>query len=91
MSDNNQPATNASLLTGRVVSDKMDKSITVLIERLVRHPLYGKQLRRSTKIKAHDEDNVCQQGDLVRIKETRPISKTKAWTLVEVIEKVEKI
>ncbi len=90
MSDNNQ-TTNASLLTGRVVSDKMDKSITVLIERLVRHPLYGKQLRRSTKIKAHDENNVCQQGDLVRIKETRPISKTKAWTLVEVIETVEKI
>ena len=90
MSDNNQTA-NASVLTGRVVSDKMDKSITVLIERLVRHPLYGKQLRRSTKIKAHDENNVCQQGDLVRIKETRPISKTKAWTLVEVIEKVEKI
>ena len=85
MSDNNQTA-NASVLTGRVVSDKMDKSITVLIERLVRHPLYGKQLRRSTKIKAHDEDNVCQQGDLVRIKETRPISKTKSWTLVEVIE-----
>lgn len=90
MSDNNQAA-NASVLTGRVVSDKMDKSITVLIERLVRHPLYGKQLRRSTKIKAHDEDNVCQQGDLVRIKETRPISKTKSWTLVEVVEKVEKI
>ena len=90
MSDNNQ-TTNASLLTGRVVSDKMDKSITVLIERLVRHPLYGKQLRRSTKIKAHDENNVCQQGDLVRIKETRPISKTKSWTLVEVVETVEKI
>ncbi|GAF59204.1 MULTISPECIES: 30S ribosomal protein S17 [Psychrobacter] len=90
MSDNNQTA-NASVLTGRVVSDKMDKSITVLIERLVRHPLYGKQLRRSTKIKAHDENNVCQQGDLVRIKETRPISKTKSWTLVEVVEKVEKI
>ena len=90
MSDNNQTA-NASVLTGRVVSDKMDKSITVLIERLVRHPLYGKQLRGSTKIKAHDEDNVCQQGDLVRIKETRPISKTKSWTLVEVVEKVEKI
>ena len=91
MSDNNQATTNASVLTGRVVSDKMDKSITVLIERLVRHPLYGKQLRRSTKIKAHDEDNVCQQGDLVRIKETRPISKTKSWTLVEVVETVEKI
>ena len=91
MSENNQTATNASVLTGRVVSDKMDKSITVLIERLVRHPLYGKQLRRSTKIKAHDENNVCQQGDLVRIKETRPISKTKSWTLVDVVEKVEKI
>ena len=91
MSDNNQTATNASVLTGRVVSDKMDKSITVLIERQVRHPLYGKQLRRSTKIKAHDENNVCQQGDLVRIKETRPISKTKSWTLVDVVEKVEKI
>ncbi|MAE40238.1 MAG: 30S ribosomal protein S17 [Psychrobacter sp.] len=91
MSDNNQATTNASVLTGRVVSNKMDKSITVLIERLVRHPLYGKQLRRSTKIKAHDENNVCQQGDLVRIKETRPISKTKSWTLVDVVEKVEKI
>ena len=91
MSDNNQATANASVLTGRVVSDKMDKSITVLIERLVRHPLYGKQLRRSTKIKAHDENNVCQQGDLVRIKETRPISKTKSWTLVDVVEKVEKI
>ncbi|MBP2281602.1 small subunit ribosomal protein S17 [Psychrobacter sp. PL15] len=91
MSDNNQATANASVLTGRVVSDKMDKSITVLIERLVRHPLYGKQLRRSTKIKAHDENNVCQQGDLVQIKETRPISKTKSWTLVNVVEKVEKI
>lgn len=91
MSDNNQAITNASVLTGRVVSNKMDKSITVLIERLVRHPLYGKQLRRSTKIKAHDENNVCQQGDLVRIKETRPISKTKSWTLVDVVETVEKI
>lgn len=91
MSDNNQATQDVGVVTGRVVSDKMDKSITVLIERLVRHPLYGKQLRRSTKIKAHDENNVCQQGDLVRIKETRPISKTKSWTLVDVVEKVEKI
>ncbi|WP_199507773.1 MULTISPECIES: 30S ribosomal protein S17 [unclassified Psychrobacter] len=91
MSDNNQATQDVGVLTGRVVSNKMDKSITVLIERLVRHPIYGKQLRRSTKIKAHDENNVCQQGDLVRIKETRPISKTKAWTLVDVVEKVEKI
>ncbi len=81
----------ASSITGRVVSNKMDKSITVLIERQTRHPLYGKQIRRSTKIKAHDEDNVCLEGDLVRIKETRPISKTKAWTLVEVLETAEKI
>ncbi|GAA0318360.1 30S ribosomal protein S17 [Psychrobacter aestuarii] len=91
MSDNNQATQDVGVLTGRVVSNKMDKSITVLIERLVRHPLYGKQLRRSTKIKAHDENNVCQQGDLVRIKETRPISKTKSWTLVDVVETVEKI
>ncbi|WP_169393465.1 MULTISPECIES: 30S ribosomal protein S17 [Psychrobacter] len=91
MSDNNQTSQEVGTLTGRVVSDKMDKSITVLIERLVRHPLYGKQLRRSTKIKAHDENNICQQGDLVRIKETRPISKTKSWTLVDVVEKAEKI
>lgn len=91
MSDNNQTSGDVGVMTGRVVSDKMDKSITVLIERLVRHPLYGKQLRRSTKIKAHDENNICQQGDLVRIKETRPISKTKSWTLVDVVEKAEKI
>ncbi|WP_201533119.1 30S ribosomal protein S17 [Psychrobacter ciconiae] len=91
MSDNNQTSGDVGTMTGRVVSDKMDKSITVLIERLVRHPLYGKQLRRSTKIKAHDENNICQQGDLVRIKETRPISKTKSWTLVDVVEKAEKI
>ncbi|WP_131668170.1 30S ribosomal protein S17 [Psychrobacter pygoscelis] len=91
MSENNQTSQDVGMVTGRVVSDKMDKSITVLVERKVRHPLYGKQLRRSTKIKAHDEDNVCQQGDLVRIKETRPISKTKAWTLVDVLETAVKI
>lgn len=86
MSDNNQTSQDVGVVTGKVVSNKMDKSITVLVERQVRHPLYGKQLRRSTKIKAHDENNVCQQGDIVRIKETRPISKTKAWTLVDVVE-----
>ena len=73
-------------LTGRVVSDKMDKSIVVLIERRVQHPLYGKLIRRSTKLHAHDENNVAKTGDLVTIKESRPISKTKAWTLVEVVE-----
>ena len=73
-------------LTGRVVSDKMDKSIVVLIERRVQHPVYGKMIRRSTKIHAHDELNVCKTGDVVTIKECRPLSKTKAWTLVEVVE-----
>ena len=73
-------------LTGKVVSDKMDKSIVVLIERRVQHPLYGKSIRRSTKLHAHDENNVAKTGDFVTIKESRPISKTKAWTLVEVVE-----
>jgi small subunit ribosomal protein S17 len=73
-------------LTGKVVSDKMEKSITVLIERRVQHPVYGKMIRRSTKLHAHDENNVAKTGDTVTIKESRPISKTKAWTLVEVVE-----
>ncbi|MFZ5562015.1 MAG: 30S ribosomal protein S17 [Pseudomonadota bacterium] len=72
-------------LTGKVVSNKMDKSITVLIERRVKHPVYGKYLTKSTKLHAHDENNVCKEGDMVTIAETRPISKTKAWTLVEVV------
>jgi small subunit ribosomal protein S17 len=73
-------------LTGKVVSNKMDKSITVLIERRVKHPVYGKYLTRSSKIHAHDENNVCKEGDVVTIKETRPISKTKSWELVSVVE-----
>ena len=91
MSESNEQNQSVGVVTGKVVSNKMDKSITVLVERQIRHPMYGKQIRRSTKIKAHDENNVCQQGDTVRIKETRPISKTKTWTLVEVVDKVEKI
>ena len=74
------------MLTGKVVSNKMDKSITVLIERRVKHPVYGKYISKSTKLHAHDENNVCKEGDVVTIAETRPISKTKAWTLVEVVE-----
>ena len=74
----------ARTLTGRVVSDKMNKSIVVLIERRVKHPLYGKYLSRSTKLKAHDENNECRIGDLVTIAESRPISKTKSWTLVKI-------
>lgn len=73
-------------LTGKVVSDKMDKSVTVLIERQVKHPIYGKFIKRSTKVHAHDEANQCKTGDLVKVVECRPISKTKSWKLVEVIE-----
>ena len=77
----------AHTLTGRVVSNKMDKSVTVMIERLVKHELYGKYIRRSTKLHVHDEANQCQEGDLVMIRQCRPVSKTKSWTLVEVVEK----
>ncbi len=76
----------ARTLTGRVVSDKMEKSVVVLIERRVKHPVYGKYISKSSKLKAHDEHNECKVGDLVTIAESRPISKTKSWTLVEVIE-----
>lgn len=75
-------------LTGRVVSNKMDKSVTVKIDRMVKHPVYGKYIRRSTKLHVHDENNQCGEGDLVTIRQCRPISKTKSWTLVEVVEKV---
>lgn len=75
-------------LTGKVVSNKMDKSITVIIERRVKHPKYGKFVRKSSKIHAHDEANQCREGDVVTIEECRPISRTKAWRLVEVIERV---
>ena len=72
---------------GRVVSDKMDKSITVMVERKVKHPIYGKYVKRSTKLHAHDERNECKSGDLVTIREARPISKSKCWQLVEVVER----
>jgi len=74
-------------LTGTVVSNKMDKSIAVLIERKVKHPLYGKFIKKSTKLLAHDEDNACTIGDLVIIEESRPLSKRKAWTLQSIVEK----
>lgn len=72
---------------GRVVSDKMDKSIVVAIERMVKHPIYGKFVKRTTKVHAHDENNDCGLGDKVEIAECRPLSKTKSWTLVKVLEK----
>ena len=78
-------------LTGRVVSDKMDKTITVLIERRVTHPLYGKIVTRSKKYHAHDENDECHEGDLVMIEETRPISKTKAWKVIKLVEKAKNI
>ncbi len=78
-------------LTGRVVSNKMDKSIVVLIERRVKHPVYGKYLTKSSKLKAHDENNECNSGDLVTIAESRPLSRTKSWTLVKIDERAAEI
>ena len=72
--------------TGKVVSNKMDKTITVLLERRVKHPVYGKYITRSSKIHAHDENNQCSIGDTVTVAETRPISKSKSWKLLEVVE-----
>lgn len=74
-------------IQGRVISDKMDKSITVAIERKVKHPIYGKFVKRTTKVHAHDETNQCGIGDIVEIRECRPLSKTKSWMLVNVVEK----
>jgi small subunit ribosomal protein S17 len=73
---------------GRVISSKMDKSIVVAIERMVKHPMYGKYIKRTTKLHAHDENNECNLGDTVEVRECRPLSKTKSWTLVRVVEKV---
>lgn len=72
-------------MVGRVISDKMTKTIVVMVERSVKHPKYGKILNKRTKIYAHDEDGVCKVGDLVRVRESRPISKTKCWVLMEKI------
>ena len=77
----------ARTVTGRVISDKMQKTITVLVERKVPHPVYGKYVRRSTKLHAHDEQNECKQGDKVMIEQCRPVAKTKAWRLVKVVER----
>lgn len=73
---------------GLVVSNKMDKTITITVERKVKHPIYGKFLKKTTKFMAHDEKNECSIGDIVKIMETRPLSKNKCWRLVEVVEKV---
>ncbi|MBT2758934.1 30S ribosomal protein S17 [Mesobacillus foraminis] len=83
MSERNQ----RKVYTGRVVSDKMDKTVTVLVETYKKHPLYGKRVKYSKKFKAHDEQNTAKVGDVVRIMETRPLSATKRFRLVEVVEK----
>jgi small subunit ribosomal protein S17 len=87
MSEQTETKKSAARVVGRVVSNKGDKTITVLVERSERHPLYGKMLRRSTRLRAHDENNECNEGDLVAIVETRPLSATKHFRLVEVLQK----
>ena len=87
MTDNN---TQLRTVEGRVVSNKMDKTVTILVERQVKHALYGKYIRRSTKLHAHDADNACNEGDVVRVAECRPLSKTKNWRVVEVVTRAAK-
>jgi len=82
-----QQAKVARTLTGKVVSDKMDKTVTVLIERRVKHPIYGKYTTKSSKIHAHDEKNECKMGDIVTVSESRPLSKTKTWALLKIEER----
>lgn len=79
------------LVSGKVVSSKMDKSIVVLVERRVKHPVYGKYITRSSKLHAHDANNECKEGDKVTVKEVRPISKTKTWSLVSIDERATQI
>jgi small subunit ribosomal protein S17 len=79
------------VLTGKVVSDKMDKTVVVAVETLVRHPLYQRIIRRTKKFKAHDDNNSCRIGDKVKMMETRPLSKEKRWRIIEILEKSEQI
>ena len=88
MNDEQQQKATRTLI-GEVTSDKMDKTITVMVERLVRHPLYKKYVRRSTKLHAHDENNDCNAGDVVSIEQCRPLSKTKSWRLHKILERAE--
>ena len=82
---------NTRKLTGRVVSDKMDKTVTVLVERKVKHPLFGKYVSRSKKYHAHDEKNEFHEGDVVLIEETRPLSRTKTWKVVQLVERAREV
>ena len=87
----NEQAKVERTVTGRVVSNKMDKTITVLVERRVKHPIYGKYIKRSTKLHAHDEANECQEGDTVTVASCRPLSKNKTWRLVKINERAAKV
>lgn len=79
------------MLTGKVVSDKMQKTVVVAVESLVRHPLYQRTIRRTKKFKAHDEENTCRTGDKVKVMETRPLSKDKRWRVIEILERADQI
>lgn len=87
----NEQTKTSRTLSGRVISNKMDKTITVLVERRIQHPLYGKIITRRTKLHAHDEHNECREGDLVLIESCRPLSRTKAWRLVRVLERAREV
>lgn len=91
MSETTQESKVERTVTGRVVSNKMDKTVSVAIERLVKHPMYGKYIRRTTKVLAHDENNECQIGDTVSITESRPVSKRKSWSVVRVTERAAEV
>ena len=85
--DNTATENKIHTVTGKVVSDKMDKTVSVAVERKVKHPMYGKYMRRTSKYMAHDEENTCRQGDIVVIEQCRPLAKNKSWRLVEVVER----
>ena len=85
------PNTVSRTLQGRVISNKMQKTITVLVERTIKHPKYGKYIKRSTKLHAHDEENTCQEGDVVEIAQCRPLSKTKSWRLHKIVTRAVRI
>ena len=87
MTEQQQTTQTLRTVEGRVVSNKMAKTVTVLVERQVKHGLYGKYIKRSSKLHAHDEDNSCKEGDVVRVTETRPLSKTKTWRVVEIVSR----
>jgi len=78
---------NRKEIVGKVTSDKRDKSITIIVERKIKHPLYGKVMKKSKKFQAHDENNECKEGDIVKVMETRPLSKTKRFRLIEILER----